>query len=393
MKTKNLILLIALIVSTAIISCKKSGEESAEGMDVNAKRELLKSKESQLFQLQAEIQQLKFELDSIDPQTDNITTVTTFKIEKTDFNRYTEIQGSVEADEIVKVSSEIGGRLLSLNVENGDRVSKGQLLAKVDIESLSKQMEELEKTHELALEVYERQKRLWEQNIGSEIQYLNAKNNKERLEKSIESLKVQLRKSNIYSPISGVIDNKFAEPGEMILPGFTFMQILNTKSLKIYADVPENYLSSVHRGDKIKVQIPTLDFETDVKINKIGNTINETNRTFSIEAKIDNFKGMLKPNLNATILINDLNEKDVIVVPSNLIQFEINGNPYIMKAVMKDNKYMAEKVHITYGEQYDGKTIISDGLSSGDLIINKGAKSLSNGDFIELDSLNINTPK
>lgn len=387
MKKSNLIILIIAIISISITSCKKDESQNIANLDTNAKRELLKTKENQLFQLKEEIRQLRTELDSIDPTDINYTSVTTFKVENSDFNRYTEIQGSIMADEVVKVSSEIGGRLLNIYFDNGDNVKKGQLLAKVDIESYKKQMEELETSHQLAVDVYDRQKRLWEQNIGSEIQYLNAKNSKERIEKSIESLKTQMGKSNIYAPISGVIDNKLAEPGEVLMPGISFMQILNTQSLKIYADVPENYLSSVHKGEMIKVKIPTIDYETEVRISKIGNTINETNRTFSIEAKITNKSGILKPNLNATILINDFSVDNVIVIPSNLIQYEINGTPYLMKAIEKDGKYIGEKVHIEYGEQYDGNTVIKSGLSVGDIVIDKGAKSLANGDYIELDTM------
>ena len=379
----NLIIMILLTTS-----CQKSNKnENAIPVDLAGKKEYLKKKKLELFKLQNEIAKLENQIDSLEPGLKKHLKVTINEVALSEFKKFSELQGVVMADEVTKVTTEIPGRVLNIYVKNGDRVHKGQLIAKIDVETLQKQLEELEKSYELAKDVFERQSRLWKKNIGSEIQYLTAKNNKERLEKGIESIKLQLGKSNIYAPSSGIIDRRQIEEGELTSPGFPIMQILNTSTMKIVADVPENYLKSVHKYDPVVVKFPSLDMDAKGKISLIGSTINATNRTFSVEVKFENHKGMLKANQLAIVMLTDNYIPEAIVLPTELIQHEINGKAFVMTAIQENGIYKAKKKYITTKDEYDGKTLVEDGLAVGDKLIVKGAKSVSSGEVIEIETL------
>ena len=376
-----------ILIIFIMISCDyKNKKENTIPNDLTGKKEYLKKKKMELMKLENEISFLESQIDSLEPGLKKHILVTTEKVSKQDFKRYSEIQGVVKSDEVTKVSAEIPGRVLRIFVNNGDRVKKGQLLIKLDVESFQKQLEELQKSYELAKDIYERQQRLWKKNIGSEIQFLRAKNNKERLEKGIESLKIQLRKSKIYAPSSGIIDNKHIEEGELASPGFPLMMILNTAKMKVTADVPENYLSTVHKGDEVTVKFPSLNMEAKGKITLIGSTINPTNRTFSIETKFDNHKNLLKPNLLAIVLLTDYFVPDALVIPSNLVQYEISGKPFVMTIEKDRNIYRARKKYVVAGEEYNGNIVIIEGLKENDIIISKGARSISDNEIVEVST-------
>ncbi len=383
---KKRILSLFLVVVTMIACNKGNKKDSTIPDDLAGKKEMLKKKKIELMRMENIISLLEHQIDSLEPGSKRHTIVTAEHVKKQDFKRYSEIQGVVKSDEMTKVSAEIPGRVLNVYVEDGDRVRKGQLLVKIDVESIQKKLEELQKTYELAKDVFERQQRLWKKNIGSEIQFLSAKNNKERLEKGIESLKLQLRKANIYAPSSGIIDRKQIEEGEMASPGFPLMLILNTAKVKVVADVPEKYLSIIRKGEQVEVKFPSLNMETTGKISLIGSTINPTNRTFSIETKFKNHKNLLKPNLLAIVFLTDFEQKNAIVIPSEFVQYEISGKPFTMTIEKESNIFRAKKKYITTGEEYDGKIVISDGLTENDILINKGARSVSDGEIVEVST-------
>ncbi len=378
----------SLIISIVLTSCGKNKKEDSTGKDLNSIKKELMSKKAEVAKLNKEIKTLQDKIYELDPNSRKKTSVTLFPIEKKDFKRFSEFQGTVQAADVTKISAEIPGRITELYVENGDRVKKGQLLAKLDIESLQKKLEELEKSYELAADVFERQKRLWKKNIGSEIQFLSAKNNKERLEKGIESLKVQLKKSNIYAPSSGIIDNKMAEQGEMTAPGAPLMLLLNTNTVKIISELPENYLRSVNINQKLDIEIPALDIKTSGKISKIGNVINAINRTFTVEISIRNIKNKLKPNLLALVKVNDLSVQEAIVIPNEIIQHELSGKPFVMIAKKTGDKVQAEKRYLEVGDSYEGNTVVKSGLTLEDKLIDKGARNVNEGQLIEINPEN-----
>jgi membrane fusion protein (multidrug efflux system) len=378
------ILNILILTSLFLISCQPAAEIPT---DLKGKKTYLKTKQTELRDLQKEIAKVEAEIEAIDPDAKKEkprTLVTTQTVTRADFNRFIELQAAVEAEDMVAASSETGGRITSLKVKEGQYVKRGQLIATTDLEAVKKQIAELKKTMELTVDIFNRQKRLWDQNIGSEIQFLQAKNNKERLEKSLETVQYQLTKGNVYAPKSGVIETVITMAGEMAGPGTPIVQILNTSQVKVAANVPEKFLRNVKQGEMMSVEIPALEIKTKGRVTMLGRTINPANRTFKVEVNLPNPKGLLKPNLLANMLLNDFSAKNVITVPLELVQQEVSGKDYVF--VKKDGTEgaMASKIYVTTGQSYDGNIIIQDGLQGGEELIATGARGMANNALIQV---------
>jgi RND family efflux transporter MFP subunit len=375
-----------LFLALALASCNGAPGEESYPEDLEGKKALLREKRQELNQVTETIAQLEEEIAELDPNVlaDNRTMVTTKPLKKSDFEHFVEIQGTVQADDYVDVTSESAGRILRLTVEEGDRVRSGQLIAELDLEQLKKQKAELEKSLELATTVYERQKRLWDQNIGSEIQYLEAKNNKERLEKSIETLDFQLSKSKVYAPASGVVERVIIQSGELASPGAPIIQILNPNKLKVVANVPESYLKAVSPGKEVKVDFPALDIEQKARISLIGNTIDPDNRTLEVEANISKASPMLKPNLLAIMHIQDFKEEEVVTVPIETLQQEVGGKDYVFVIGEGEEGPIAKKVYVKTGNSYGGEIIIEQGLNGDEELIMDGARGLAENQQIQV---------
>ncbi|MEM8523983.1 MAG: efflux RND transporter periplasmic adaptor subunit [Bacteroidota bacterium] len=387
---RNIITLLA--VALFLASCGGGTERvNLEEQPVTVLRDSLRAKQSRYQALAKDIESLKTLIENKDPSAKKrLPVVTTQMVERSDFAHYTDVQGSVEAEDLVSVSSETGGRIVDLKIQEGQSVRKGQLVAKVDLEQVEKQIAELETQLELANDLYDRQKRLWDQEIGSEVQFLQAKNNKERLEKSLESIKLQLSKEEVYAPISGIVEMLILNAGEIAAPGAPIAQILNTSKVKIVADVPETLIRAVNRGQRVVASIPALDWEKEVRITDLGRTIDKTNRTLKVEAAISN-NGRIKPNLLATMRIKDKEEKDVVTIPLELVQQEVGGDKYVMVKAQGDESAIAQKVFVKTGESYDGNVVIEEGLKGGEEIIVKGSRSLNDGQGIEVQEGEIAT--
>ncbi|MEM9821987.1 MAG: efflux RND transporter periplasmic adaptor subunit [Bacteroidota bacterium] len=352
------------------------------------KQQLMKEKKTALRTLKTEIEDLQKEIDALDTTKVEKAKrlVTIEEVTRKDFTRFVEIQAAVESSDAVFGSSEMGGRIIQLNAKEGQYVKRGQLLAKLDMESVDKQIAELEKSLELADEVHERQSRLWKQNIGSELQYLTAKNNKERLEKSLETVRFQLTKANVYAPISGVVDKVLAENGEVAMPGGPIVEILNTRQVKVVADIPEKYLGVIKKGASVTVKFPAIDQEQKARISLIGRTIDPTNRTFEAEVNLGNPQGILKPNLLSLMVIKDFEEKDVVAVPLDLVQQEVSGKDYLFIKSDGSEGAIAKKVYVETGESYEGEIIITSGLQGGEKLITDGARGLAENELIEVNT-------
>ncbi len=378
-----------LALALFLSACSGSQDEgSVIPEDLAGKRQLLKEKRAELKALNELIAELESSIAAEDPSQGDgkKQLVTTLPLERTDFETFVEIQGAVEADDLVDVTSEVAGRILKLTVEEGDNVRSGQLIASLDLEQVEKQIDELETSLELAQTVFERQSRLWEQNIGSELQYLEAKNNKERLEKSLETLQFQLSKSEVYAPASGVVDAVLLQSGELASPGMPIVRILNTTKLKVVARVPENYLRAVSRGDLVDIRFPALDAEQKARISLVGRTIDPSNRTFEVEAGISNMGGLLKPNLLAIVLINDFTAEDVVAVPLELVQEEVGGKEYVFVVDENEGGLFARRVYVETGRSYDGSIIITEGLTGDELLIADGARGLAENAPIKIQT-------
>lgn len=383
---KKYLLLIPVFIIAGIYACQS---EKAEPKDVEGKRVLLKEKKLALVALKDEIKVLEEEIFLMDPPKDKAAVlVNAIEIFPKTFRRFVSLQGRVTTDDLVNVSSETGGRIMKTYVKEGSPVKRGQLLAKIDLETLQKQIDELETSLLLATTLYERQKRLWDQEIGSEIQFLQAKNNKEGLEKSLETIKSQLSKQNIYAPISGIIDQEFMKQGEMSAPGTPIYQILNTSKVKVEADVPESYLGTLNRGDVVTVTFPALMDTSTHRINAVGRTIDPANRTYEIEINISNTQNKFKPNLLAEVIFQDLEKEGAFVVPVDFVLEEVSGRKYVFIIEQADGKSLAKKTYVTLGESYDGDIIITDGLKEGDMIITEGSRSISPNDPVKLSNSN-----
>lgn len=377
--------IISVLFVFLLVSCQQQTTTGEMPEDLASLKALLQEKKKSQKALNDEISMIEekiFNLDSSNVESAKL--VTTIKPEKKDFKHYVTIQGNVESDDIVNASSEVGGRILQLLTDEGKYVKNGQLIATVDMEAVNKQIAEVEKSLELAEEVFERQSRLWEQKIGSEIQYLQAKNNKERLEKSLETLRFQLTKSDVYAPISGVVDMVFLKEGELAAPGAPILKILNTSNLKVVADAPEDLLGSIRLGDHVQVIFPSLLDTTDTKISMIGRTIDPANRTFEIEMNVSARGGLLKPNLLAEIRVNDFTKKDVFTIPLELVQQEVGGKDFVMITRQNGDQLTAEKLYITTGDSDGGEIIIESGLEAEHELVMTGARGLANHEVIEV---------
>ncbi len=370
-----------------LVACQQESTSEKEVIptDLAGKKEYLKKKKVELRELNRVIAKVEGDINELAPPAEKTKKlVSIMPLVKKDFNRFVEIQAEVQSDDIVSASSEVGGRIIHLNVKEGQAIRKGQLVARVDLEQIDKQEAELRKGLELAVDLFERQSRLWKENIGSEVQYLQAKNNKERIEKTLETLSFQKKKANVYAPISGVIDQEFIKKGEMASPGMPIVQILNTSKVKVVADVPESYLGTIKKGETVAIKFPAINEEVSAKVSQLGRSINPANRTFEVEVNLSNRKGLLKPNLLALMLINDLSVTDAVVVPIDLVQQEVSGKQYVYISDEEGGFPIAKKTYVEIGESYEGEIIILDGLTGNETLITDGARGLSDGEFIEI---------
>lgn len=312
------------------------------------------------------------------------TPVTVAKLQNKEFNHFIQVSGTVEAIHSAFISPEINGQIKKIFVEEGERVTKGQILAKLNTSIMDNGIEELKTSLELAKTVYKKQKQLWQKEIGSEIQYLQAKNNKESLENKIKTLKAQQEMAILKAPINGIIDEIFQKVGELGIPGMQMMQIVNLDNLYINADIAESHIADIKKGDEVMLSFPAYPgMEMKVPVFRIGNIINPANRTFKVQLKIKNQNEKLKPNLIALILINDFSEELALVVPSMIIKQDINGS-YLYVIEKTDNKNIARKKYIKTGMSFNEKTMITGGVEAGELIVTKGYTLISDGVEVSL---------
>ena len=376
--------LLGLLFVVIFLAACGGGEEEVQ--DLASMKAEMQEKRTVMKTLKSEMEALAAKIDEADTtvKRDMRALVTTSALSRKTFTRYIEIQGSVQAETTVKVSSETGGRLTMFNLSEGDYVKKGQLIAKVDMEGVNKQIAELQTRLSLARDVFTRQKSLWDQNIGSEIQFLQTKNNVEALEKSIETVSFQLTKANVYSPASGMVNMTFTDNGEVIAPGMPLFDILNLGEIKIVSDVPEIYLTSIRKGETVKIKIPALGEERSGRITLIGTAVNPNNRTFKVEIKLSNAGKKLIPNLLTSIMVKDYTATNAIVLTDNLIQQEVSGKSYVFVKVKGDESDIAKKIFVELGETYEGETEIKSGLTGTETIIVEGARGLVENEAIKV---------
>ncbi len=368
-------ILIGITAAVIVASCSKPAEN-----DEAAMRQQLQEYKQQQYELDQKIEALEKQLsDSTEEET---VQVEVKQLEARPFEHFIEVTGEVEADQNVNVSPESVGVIESILVKEGQRVSKGQLLAKLNTTTLERSMEDIQIQLDLANTNFQRQKNLWDQNIGSEMQFLQAKTNKESLEKRLEGLKAQLEMSEIESPVDGVVDVIYQKKGEIAGPQQPFAKVVNINDVKIYADVSESYLTKVHRGDLVNVFFPALKRESQARISQIGNTIDPNTRTFRIRIDLSNPDQMIKPNLVSVIKIRDYAADSAIVIPSLYVKEDFVGK-YTYVVENENGSEMAKKVYVTTGVTDNNMTEITNGLSEGMKVISEGFNEVADGTLVE----------
>ena len=313
---------------------------------------------------------------------ENNTIITAMRLARTDFSHYFTVQGLVEADQNAQLFPEAAGKILSISVKEGDNVSKGQTLMTIDSKIVTNQINELKSRLQLAKLIYEKQESLWSQEIGSEIQYLEAKNNYESLENNLETLEAQKSLYVICAPFSGVVDEINPKVGEMANPAMPAFRLINMKSVYVKADVTEGYLGKINAGDAVVASFPSMGHEVETKIGRIGNFINPNNRTFKITLDLPNSDNMLRPNLLAEISIRDYASDSTVVIPTALIQMTSTGQEFVYIV----DAGIAKKVEINTGMTYENNIEVLEGLTGTEMLIERGARSVKDGDKVTIQS-------
>jgi RND family efflux transporter MFP subunit len=367
--------ILAAFVALVLASC--SAKNTSE--DPLAKLAELKEQKSAL---DAQISALEQQLKAEGKIEEKFHTIAVMEVKPAPFSHYIDLQGRVDASESITATSKIPGTLKRVLVDNGDYVKAGQLIAEIDDAVIQKNLAELEGSLTVATDLYERQKALWDQNIGSEVQYIQAKNNKETLERSIATLKENWAMTKIHAPTSGTVDMVMLKQGQAISPGVPLCNILNLNDLKIVGAVTEAYAAKVKQGDLVKVYFPDIDKEITTKISYVSKSINTVNRTFTVECDLSQGSDY-RANQIAVMRIVDYNNPKAISIPVNLIQTGEEGD-FVVLAQKTDEERKATvlKVPVSQGQNYNGYVEILDGLKEGDMLITTGFQDVNIGETV-----------
>lgn len=299
------------------------------------------------------------------------------------FKSYVEIQGKLDADQNVTISALMAGTIKSIYVTEGDAVKAGQILAEVDDAVLRQSVSQMQSQLAFATDLYNKQKNLWDQKIGSEVQYLTAKNQKESLEKQLQTMNEQLELYKIKSPINGTIDEVMLKLGQTAAPGFPAIRVVNMGSLKVKADVSENYASKIRVGNSVIVKFPDAGKELDAKVSFVSKVISAMNRTFNVQVSVPT-DADLHPNMIAKMMVVDYESPHAIVIPLNTVQNSTEGNFVFVAEKNDKGQSVAHKRIVSAGRDYDGQVEILDGLKEGDTIITVGFQDLEDGELIKI---------
>jgi membrane fusion protein (multidrug efflux system) len=297
------------------------------------------------------------------------------------FNHYIEVQGKLDGDENLAISPEAMGNVVEVYVREGQHVNAGQVLARINDATYQDQLKSLQSNYELALETFQKQENLWKQQIGSEIQYLQAKSGKESLESQIAGVKKQIDMLRIKSPISGTVEESLIKVGQTVSPSLPAFRVVNFNHLKVTAEVAEAYTAKINTGDEVIVFLPDVKQEITAKVTFCSKYINPTNRTFIVEAQLKTVTDKLKANMISILKINDYRAPKAFVLPINIIQTDNKGQ-YVLVVKQENNQYIARKQDIQTGQTYNGLAEIVSGLESGQKVITSGSLNLNEGETV-----------
>lgn len=380
-----------ILGSLILVSCgdktnSKSVEKTLKSDNIatliKKRDELLANQEA----LSNNIQKLNAKIEALDT-TKKVPLITSIIAKKELYNHYLELQGNVTTKNLVVIYPEFSGTLTKVFVKEGQKVVKNQLLAKIEDGGLSQQLVQLQIQADLAKTTYERQKRLWEQKIGSEIQFLQAETNYKAQTKAVEQLKKQVAKTEVKAPFSGIIDDVITEQGTVVAPGQSpLFRIVNLTNMYIETEIPEKYIGSITKNKQVEVTIPILGLTVNTNIRQTSNYINPANRTFKAEINIPNKKDKIKPNLTAKLKINDYINNNAFLIPLSIISEDANGEQYIYVVNNKNNKNegVSERIYIKTGFTQGDLIEITEGLKEGMEIIDEGARNIREGQTVKI---------
>jgi membrane fusion protein (multidrug efflux system) len=382
--------IISVSFSLFLLACGQETEKVASSITNN--KGTLDELEIQKANYTRQIKGLTLALDSLNQKLEKMSggqkrvLVTALEIKPQIFNHTIEIQANIKTRKNLQLFPEFGGRLNQILVKEGQEVKKGTLLAVIDDAGLQDQLDQMKLQLELVKTTFERTQRLWDQKIGSEMMYLEAKTRFKSQQKQVAQMRNQLSKTKIYAPFSGVIDEIIARKGSTLVPGMTpIMRIVNLDNMYVESDVPENYLANITKGSLAKVSIPVLNVTQNTVVRQTGNFIQPNNRTFRVEAPIKNPTGMIKPNLNARLSIVDYSNLEALMIPFRVIRKNAKGNSFvfILTGQEENNGYIAEQRFVTLGMSKDELVEITKGVNTEDLIVDEGVSLLVTGQKVK----------
>ena len=379
-----------LLLIIIISGCNSSRNASIESLIESGNLDELKKRKKEYVDamntMKVELNEINNGISLLD-ENERLTLVTKYEIQQTVFNTYIEAQANLKTRKNVIILPEFQGTLEKVLVREGQKVKKGQLLAEINDSGLNEQYEQMIIQADFAKENFERTQRLWDKNIGSEMQYLKSKTDYEASKKIVEQMKDRLSKTKIYAPFSGEIDEIISNVGSNLIPGVS--QILRLVNLdRIYAEsfVSEKYISFINEGTEAVVKIPLLNVEIESSVNQTGNFINPSNRTFRIEVPMENFDNRIKQNLDAKIKINIYKKNDALVIPLRIVREDALGKNfvYLMTEDNKEGVYLTSKQFITLGNKSEDKVEVIEGLNLGDIVVLEGAYSVEDSQRVKL---------
>ncbi|MCC6385560.1 MAG: efflux RND transporter periplasmic adaptor subunit [Bacteroidia bacterium] len=369
------ILIIATLISIMQAACNSGNPEKRQ-----QKLKELKAKEADIKQ---QIEALEHELGSSDSASavrGKMVVVTEMKEQP--FIHYVEVQGAVSGDQDVIVSAQAMGSVTSVLVKTGDKIIRGQLMATIDDRIIRQSMESVQVQYNLAKTIYDRQKNLWDQQIGSEIQFLNAKTQKESLEKQLAALQDQLDLTRIKSPIDGTVDQVNVKAGQTVSPGIPVFRVVNLEELKVKAEVAESHINTVKQGNQVTLIFPDMNKEIQTRLDYSGKAINTLNRSFNVEVHLKKSDGVFYPNQVVVVKIADYHNNSAFVIPVSAVQKTGDGEFVFISEPAGNKTYTARHKKIITGRSYNGKVEVLSGITNGDLIITFGNQNLVEGDLI-----------
>ncbi len=365
---------IAVIISLSLlVACGPEGT-AAKKAELDSYRQKVEEYNQKIADLEAELED----------QNDDSEAVALLPVEIKEmtpefFARYFEVTGVIEALKDAYISPEINGQIQKVSVQRGSRVKKGDLILKLNTDVIEKSVDEIETSLELAKRIFSKQEELWEQNIGSELQYLEAKNAMQSLQARLATLEKQMEMAHVSAPFSGIIDDIMVKEGELASPGNPLVHLVNLSNMRVSANISEAYLSSLSKGDLVELRFPAYPEDLlKAGVTRLGEVIDPQTRTFTLEVELKNPREKLKPNMLTSVRIQDYKNNSSLVVPSNILRQDFNGT-FLFRISDENGSSKAQKVYVKRGITVQDQTMITEGLSAGDLVITKGFNLVSEG--------------